>query len=420
MLYDNSQLVRIYAEVYCVTRQPLFKQVVDESMSYLLREMLHTEGGFYSTQDADSEGEEGKFFVWTVEEISRILGPDSSEIFCRMYDVTEQGNFEGQNILHPILNFEQTGKLFRRDPGEVESLVSAAKQKLFYERENRMKPFRDEKILTSWNGLMLSGLAAAIKISPLPPYLEAAKRTVDFLFSKMFRDGYLLHTYKSGAAKILGYLDDYAFLAAGLLDLFESTLDRVNLDRALELTEVMIREFWDENSGGFFFTGQSHERLIAQSKPIFDGSIPSGNAVATHVLLRIYHYTGRDDYLKRAEQILRSNYHAMENQPFGLAHMLAALDFYLDKPREIVLVGDREDPQTVELLENIHSVYLPNMTLQLVSPDDSLEHISPLLAGKTAISGKPTVYVCHNFTCSRPAVEWDELKQLLDAHPAHA
>jgi uncharacterized protein YyaL (SSP411 family) len=182
----------------------------------------------------------------------------------------------------------------------------------------------------------------------------------------------------------------------------------------------MIREFWDENSGGFFFTGQSHERLIAQSKPIFDGSIPSGNAVATHVLLRIYHYTGRDDYLKRAEQILRSNYHAMENQPFGLAHMLAALDFYLDKPREIVLVGDREDPQTVELLENIHSVYLPNMTLQLVSPDDSLEHISPLLAGKTAISDKPTVYVCHNFTCSRPAVEWDELKQLLDAHPAHA
>ncbi|MGB7951568.1 MAG: thioredoxin domain-containing protein, partial [Candidatus Binatia bacterium] len=285
MLYDNSQLVRIYAEVYCVTRQPLFKQVVDETMSYLLREMLHTEGGFYSTQDADSEGEEGKFFVWTVEEISRILGPDSSEIFCRMYDVTEQGNFEGQNILHPILNFEQTGKLFRRDPGEVESLVSAAEQKLFHERENRMKPFRDEKILTSWNGLMLSGLAAAIKISPLPPYLEAAKRTVDFLFSKMFRDGYLLHTYKSGAAKILGYLDDYAFLAAGLLDLFESTLERVNLDRALELTEVMIREFWDENSGGFFYTGQSHERLIAQSKPIFDGSIPSGNAVATHVLL---------------------------------------------------------------------------------------------------------------------------------------
>jgi len=420
MLYDNSQLVRVYAAVYCLTRQPLFKHVVDETMSYLLREMLHSEGGFYSTQDADSEGEEGRFFVWTVEEISRILGPDSSEIFCRMYDVTEQGNFEGQNILHPILNVEQGSKLFRRDPQEVESLVSDAKAKLFYEREKRIKPFRDEKILTSWNGLMLSGLAAAIKISSLPPYLEATKRTVDFLFTRMFRDGYLLHSYKSGMAKILGYLDDYAFLAAGLLDLFEATLDRVNLDRALELTEVMIREFWDENDGGFFYTGRSHERLIAQSKPVFDASIPSGNAVATHVLLRMYHYTGKDNYLKRSEKILRSYYDAMENQPFGFAHMLAALDLYLDKPREIVLVGDKNDPHTVEFLEKIHSVYLPNMTLQLVSPDNSLEQISPLLAGKKAISGKPSVYVCHNFTCSRPAVEWDELKQLLDAHAAHA
>jgi len=416
MLYDNSQLVRVYAEVYCLTRQPLFKQVVDETMSYLLREMLHSEGGFYSTQDADSEGEEGRFFVWTVEEISRILGADPSEIFCRMYDVTEQGNFEGQNILHPILNFEQAGKLFRRDPREVESLVSDAKAKLFYEREKRVKPFRDEKILTSWNGLMLSGLAAAIKISSLPSYLDAAKRTVDFLFARMFRDGYLLHSYKSGKAKILGYLDDYAFLAAGLLDLFEATLDRGNLDRALELTEVMIREFWDENDGGFFYTGQSHERLIAQSKPVFDASIPSGNAVATHVLLRIYHYTGKDNYLKRAEKILRSYYDAMENQPFGFAHMLAALDFYLDKPKEIVLVGDKKDPHTVALLEEIHSVYLPNMTLQLVSPDNSLEQISPLLAGKKSISGKPTVYVCHNFTCSQPVANWDELKRLLDKH----
>jgi len=416
MLYDNSQLVRVYAAVYCLTRQPLFKHVVDETMSYLLREMLHSEGGFYSTQDADSEGEEGRFFVWTVEEISRILGSDSSEIFCRMYDVTEQGNFEGQNILHPILNVEQGSKLFRRDPQEVESLVSDAKAKLFYEREKRIKPFRDEKILTSWNGLMLSGLAAAIKISSLPPYLEAAKRTVDFLFTRMFRDGYLLHSYKSGVSKILGYLDDYAFLAAGLLDLFEATLDRVNLDRALELTEVMIREFWDENDGGFFYTGQSHERLVAQSKPVFDASIPSGNAVATHVLLRIYHYTGNDDYLKRAEKILRSYYDTMENQPFGFAHMLAALDFYLDKPREIVLVGDKKDPHTVELLKAIHSVYLPNMTLQLVSPENSLEQISPLLAGKKAIAGKPTVYVCHNFTCSRPVANWDELKRLLDTH----
>ncbi len=415
MLYDNAQLVRIYAQVYCVTGEPLFKQVVDETINYLMREMLHTGGGFYSTQDADSEGEEGKFFVWTEEEISQILGEEASEIFCRIYDVSEEGNFEEKNILHPILTLEQASKFFRRDLKEIESLVSDAKRKLFQEREKRPKPFRDEKILTSWNGLMLSGFAEAIKISPHPSYLEATNRTVDFIFTKMFRDGHLLHTYKSGTAKILGYLDDYAFLAAGLLDLFEATVNRAHLDRALELAEIMLHEFWDEAGGGIFYTGRSHERLIAQSKPIFDGSIPSGNAVATQVLLRLYHYTGKEDYLKRAERILRAYYNAMENQPFGFAHMLAALDFYLQKPKEVVLVGDKKEPKTLELLTKIHSLYVPNMTLQLASPDDSLEKVSPLLAGKKQFEGKTTVYVCHNFTCSRPVVEWDELKPLLDA-----
>ncbi len=415
MLYDNAQLVRIYAQVYSVTGEPLFKQVVDETMNYLMREMLHTEGGFYSTQDADSEGEEGKFFVWSETEITRIVGEESSEIFCRIYDVSEEGNFEENNILHPILTLEQASKFFRRDLREIESLVSVAKGKLFQEREKRPKPFRDEKILTSWNGLMLSGLAEAIKISRQPAYLEAANRTVDFIFTKMFRDGRLLHTYKSGTGKILGYLDDYAFLAAGFLDLFEASVNRAHLDRALELAEIMLHEFWDEAGGGFFYTGRSHERLIAQSKPIFDGSIPSGNAVATQVLLRLYHYTGKEDYLKRAEKILRAYYNAMENQPFGFAHMLAALDFYLQKPKEVVLVGDKKDPETAELLTKIHLLYLPNMTLQLASPDDSLEKVSSLLAGKKQFEGRPTVYVCHNFTCSRPVIEWDELKLLLDA-----
>jgi len=415
MLYDNAQLVRIYAQVYSVTGEPLFKQVVDETMNYLMREMLHTEGGFYSTQDADSEGEEGKFFVWSETEITRIVGEESSEIFCRIYDVSEEGNFEENNILHPILTLEQASKFFRRDLREIESLVSVAKGKLFQEREKRPKPFRDEKILTSWNGLMLSGLAEAIKISRQPAYLEAANRTVDFIFTKIFRDGRLLHTYKSGTGKILGYLDDYAFLAAGLLDLFEASVNRAHLDRALELAEIMLHEFWDEAGGGFFYTGRSHERLIAQSKPIFDGSIPSGNAVATQVLLRLYHYTGKEDYLKRAEKILRAYYNAMENQPFGFAHMLAALDFYLQKPKEVVLVGENKDPETGELLAKIHSLYLPNMTLQLASPDDSLEKVSSLLAGKKQFEGRPTVYVCHNFTCSRPVAEWDELKLLLDA-----
>jgi uncharacterized protein YyaL (SSP411 family) len=414
MLYDNAQLVRIYAQVYCITGEPLFKQVVDETLTYVMREMLHTEGGFYSTQDADSEGEEGKFFVWSEAEITRILGAEASEIFCRMYDVSETGNFEEKNILHPILTVEQASKFFRRDRKAIECLISDAKARLFREREKRVKPFRDEKILTSWNGLMLSGLAEGVKISRQPSYLEAASRTGDFIFSKMFRDGRLLHTYKNGTAKILGYLDDYAFLAAGLLDLCEATGKRSHLQDAVKLAEIMCDEFWDEAGGGFFYTGGSHEQLIARSKPIFDGSIPSGNAAATQVLLRLYHYTGKEHYLKRAETVLRAYYSAMESQPFGFAHMLGAMDFYLEKPKEIVLIGEEKDPATMDLLAKIHSLYLPNMTFQLANPNEPLDKISALLAGKELVDNKPTVYVCHNFTCSRPVVDWEKLKPLLD------
>jgi uncharacterized protein YyaL (SSP411 family) len=415
MLYDNAQLVRIYAQVYCVTKDPFFKNIVDETMGYLLREMLHGEGGFYSTQDADSEGEEGKYFVWTPAEINEILGEEAAEVFCRMYDVSEHGNFEKKCILHPILTLEQASKLFKREQSEIENLVSDAKKKLFAVRETRIKPFRDEKILTSWNGLMLSGLAEAIKISNLPSYTEAGKRTVHFFFSKMFGEGHLLHTYKDGNAKLLGYLDDYAFLAAGLLDLYEASLDRSNLDHAVQLVEILLREFWDDKDGAFFYTGKSHEQLIARTKPVFDGSIPSGNAVATHTLLRLYHYTANDDYLKKAERVLRSYYDATANQPFGFAHLLAALDFYLEKPKEIVLIGKGEEQRLFDVIANIHALYLPNLTLQVASPDQPLEEISPLLAGKKQINGKPTAYVCQNFTCSQPVTEWKDLRAILEA-----
>jgi uncharacterized protein len=415
MLYDNAQLVRIYAQAYTATREPLFKSVVDDTVGYLLREMLHSEGGFYATQDADSEGEEGKFFVWTTAEVNRLIGEVNSEIFCRIYDVSEQGNFEEKNILHPILTIEQASKLFRKDPSEIKALVVNAKQKFFTEREKRIKPFRDEKIIAAWNGLTLSGLAEAIKVSNNTACVEAVKRTIDFLFAKMFRDGFLLHTYKEGQAKLLGYLDDYAFVAIGLLDVYEAIFDRSVLDRSIELTNILLREFWDEKEGAFFYTGKSHEQLISRTKPVFDGSIPSGNAMATQLLLRLFHITGDDNYRKRAEKVLRSYYDAMESQPFGFAHMLCALDFYLNKPKEVVLVGKQSAPETAALVQEIHKHYLPNKVLQLVDPNESLEKISPLLQGKSQIGGKPIVYVCSDSTCSAPVTSWTELKQLLES-----
>jgi uncharacterized protein YyaL (SSP411 family) len=414
MLYDNAQLLRIYAHAYTLSREPLFKSVIEETLGYLLREMFHPQGGFYSTQDADSEGDEGKFFVWTGEEINRLLGEADGEIFCRMYDVGEPGNFDGQSILHPILTVDQASKFFRKESSEIQDLVANAKRKLFVEREKRIKPFRDEKIITAWNGLMLSGLAEAIKIIDNPAALDAARKTVEFIFTKMFRDDFLLHSYKDGQAKLLGYLDDYAFLAVGLLDLYEAMFERSYLDRAIQLTDIMLREFWDERDGGFFFTGKSHEQLISRAKPIFDASIPSGNAMATQLLLRLNYSTGKDQYRASAEKILRSYYDAMESQPFGFAHMLCALDLYLQGAKEIVIVGNPDEAAVRKFIDEINSIYLPNKVILTVRPGASLSQISPLLEGKTALDGKPTVYVCENSTCSAPVTSAAELRSLLE------
>jgi uncharacterized protein YyaL (SSP411 family) len=415
MLYDNAQLTRLYVDAYRVTGDPLFKRVVQETLEYLLREMFHPDGGFYSTQDADSEGEEGRFFVWERNEVMRVLGDERGEIFCRFYDVSDLGNFEGKNILHPVLTLEQAARYFKRDSEEIERTIAGSRENLFLKREERIKPFRDEKILSSWNGLMLSSLAEAFKVLAHPGYLDAAEKTVEFIFERMFRDGFLLHVYKNGKAKIRGFLDDYAFLAGALLDLYEATFERGILERAGELAETMIREFWDDINGGFFYTGRSHEELISRTKPAFDGSVPSGNAAATLALLRLYHYTGREGYLLRAEKVLRLYYEAMEKQPFGFAHMLSALDFYLEKPKEIVLVGEKKLKATQDLLSRLHALYLPNKTLQLFEPGEPLAGVSPSLAGKSQLNGKPTVYVCQNSTCSQPVTEWEDVRRLLEA-----
>ena len=414
MLYDNAQLLRSYAHAYAVTKIPLFKQVVEETMGYLLREMKHGEGGFYSTQDADSEGVEGKFFIWSEREVNEILGAEDAAVFCRMYDVTEQGNFEGENILHPILTVEQASKYFGRPEQAIKSLVTEAKAKLFRAREKRIKPFRDEKIITAWNGLMLSGLAAAIRLDAKPEYLEAGNQIIDFFADKMMRDDFLLHTYKDGQAKLLGFLDDYAFFAMGLVDFYEASFERSALDYALQLTDVMVKEFWDSDGGGFFYTGTSHEELISRSKPFFDASVPSGNSLAAQLLLRLHALTGDERYRTHGEKVLQHFYSAMERQPYGLAHMVCAVDFYLQQATEIVVIGNLTDDTTERLIETIHSRYLPNAVLQVVEPNENFQSLSPLLRDKRQLAGKPTVYVCRNNTCSAPVTDVAALAKLLE------
>jgi len=409
MLYDNAQLVRLYLDGWRLSREPRFRQVVEETLEYLRREMVHPEGGFYTAQDADSEGHEGKYFVWEPAEIKNVLGPDLGGIFCRVYDITDGGNFEGKNIPNLI---PANGRIDVTDLPASAHTIADARRRLLEVRERRVKPLRDEKILTGWNGLMISGVLDAYQTLGNPAYLDMAERALTFLLTHAYRNGRLFRTVTGGHGKLNGYLDDYAFLAAALLDAFEATAQPAYLDKARELTAVMIEQFWDPQAGGCFFTGKDHEPLIQRMKTGEDSAIPSGNAVAAMTFLRLYHYTGEQAYLDKAEQTLRLFRTHMGQNPFGTASLLCALDFYLSKPKEIVLAGKRDAPEMQHFLSNIHGRYVPNKTLVRVDGDEP-GYVPAAARGKRPLDGKPTAYVCHNFSCSQPVTDWKSLEMLL-------
>ena len=415
MMYDNSQLINLYLGAYQATGDEFFKDVAVKSLAYIRREMLSSEGGFYSTQDADIEGEEGKFFVWTPYEVMDILGEELGRIFCRYYDVTNHGNFEGKNILHTDISLEVIAEEFHKSPEEVDHLLKNARQKMFLSREKRGKPFRDEKILTGWNALMISAVVKAYNILGDMDYLKMGRECTDFILRNLFKNNRLLSNYKDGAAKLNGYLDDYAFFAAALLDLYEATFESAYLEKANLITNIMLEQFWDESGdGGFYFTGDDHEPLITRTKSGYDHSIPSGNAIAAMDLLRLYHLMDSNDYLIKAEQILRLFYQPSQENPFGYASMFSALDFYLERPKEIMVSGKKESHEAVEMLRQIHKLYLPNKTITFVDTKQTKKGRLPsILRGKTLKGDKLTVYVCHNFTCSMPVTEWADLKELL-------
>ncbi len=412
MLYDNAQLVPLYLAAYQLSGDRFFADIARDTLTYVCREMRDPAGGFYSTQDADSEGAEGKFFLWDRAEVQQILGDEVAGIVCRYWDISEAGNFEGRNILHVTAEFEQLAKMFHRDVDAVEPLLKDSRAKLFAARERRVKPALDDKILTAWNGLMISAFARAEEVFADGRWCKAALDAVAFIECHLQRGNRLLSTYKDGVAKLNGYLDDYAFFAQALLDVFEMAQDRRHLEHAIVLTDAMLAHFWDSQSAGFFFTSDDHEALIVRSKPAFDGSIPSGNSVAARNLLRLYHYTEKSEYLERAEALLRLCVAQMREQPFACANMLCAVDFYARKPREILLVGDRTVPDTEALLQCIREVYIPNRTLTVVDPGQA-EPLPSLLQGKVQIDGKPTVYICHHRACSAPATAWPEVEPLL-------
>ena len=399
MLYDNALLSRLYLHYYQATQSPLARETAEGILDYVLREMTDPQGGFYSTQDADSEGHEGKFFVWDLNEIKSVLGEADSASFVSYYNVTEGGNFEGKNILNVTTDADPPDPDIRR--------------KLFEHREQRIKPDRDEKIITAWNGLMLASFAEAGVILGRADYTEAARKNADFVLTNLRKDGLLLRTYKDGVAKFNAYLEDYAFLIEGLVTLFETGGEFRWLKEALALTDRMIEEFLDADGGGFFFTGKSHEELIVRSKDYFDNATPSGNSVAASALLRLAILTNNDRYREIAETVLNTMAGQVRRYPSGFGYALSAMDFLLSSPKEIALVGKDQD-DVKPLLELVWRKYLPN---KVVAPGsiDNAEAIaaSPLLQNRSLIGGQATAYVCQNYTCQHPVTHSDALAMQL-------
>jgi len=416
MLYDNALLARLYLEGYQATGDAELARVAEDILAYVRREMTHPEGGFYAAQDADSEGVEGKYFVWTREEIVAALGEEEGEIVCRFYDVTEAGNFERRSVLHRVADLAQMSRLFGRPPAELAAILERGRARLREIRARRVPPGRDDKILTSWNALMIGAFAEAYKILGTREYRAAAERAVAFVEQHLWRDGRLLRSWRDGQAHLDAYLDDHAFLLEALLDLYEATFEMRLLQGASALADTLLRLFEDKERGGFFLTSVDHERLVHRPKPAFDGSIPSGNSAAALGLLRLHHHTGEGRFLAAAERTLRLFARSMAAQPFGHAHMLAAADFCLRKPREIVIVGRGDDPATAALLARLHARYLPNKTLAVVDPEAAWR--PPLAEGKVQVDGRVTAYVCHDRTCAPPAIEWDAIAPLLGPAPA--
>jgi uncharacterized protein YyaL (SSP411 family) len=434
MLYDNALLARLYLDAWKLTGEPFYRRVTQETLDYVLREMADASGGFYSTQDADSEGEEGKFFLWTPAELEAVLGQDAALVGA-YFGVTQGGNFEGTNILHVRKPPERfLADLTKDDPGDplsqwervrergynasdnteaFEAFLNDAKSKLYAARETRIHPARDEKVLTAWNGLMLRAFAEAALAFDSAPYRDAAVANADFLLSAMRPNHRLLRTWKEGVARLNGYLEDYAALIDGLIATHAATFESRYLSAAIELADEMIDLFWDDAVQGFFDTGRDHETLITRPRDFFDNATPSGTSLAVDVLLKLALLTDNADYERRATTCLRTLAPYIENAPTAFGRLLAALDFHLSTPQELALVLPA-DATAGPLLDTVRARYAPNLLI-VGGPFGQPDNPTPLLDDREALGGQPTAYLCERYVCQAPTTDPAELKTQLEA-----
>ena len=409
MLYDNGLIPVNYAEAYQITKDPFYLEVLEKTLDYVLREMTMPEGGFYSAYDADSEGIEGKFYVWKKSEIKAILG-DDADIFCLFYDVTDGGNWEGNNILCNNLNISTVAFNFGITEDKVREILKSSSEKLLKERSKRIMPGLDDKLLVSWNSLMITAFAKGYRVTNNVKYLDAAKKCVQFIEKNLFVEGRLLRTYKNGTSKIDGYLEDYSYFANALLDVFEIEPDSKYLKLAISLGKQLQDHFWDSESSSFYMTSDEHEQLIIRPKSNYDLSLPSGNSVSAYVMLRLYHFTQNQDFLNMATKVMESQAQMAAENPFGFGYLLNTISTYLQKPVEITVINTENSG----ICDSICTDYIPNSILVTIKNPDQLKELSefPFFEGKS-YEDKTSVFVCKDFTCSLPLRTLDEIKSHL-------
>ncbi len=414
MLYDQALLSKAYVQTYQVTKDPTYASVARDIFRYVMRDMRDPSGGFCAAEDADSEGREGAFYVWRQEEIERILPAEQAAVFCRYYGVTNEGDFNGENILHVAADIEQVSAEFGRPPEEFKTCLADARRRLFERRNSRPRPNRDDKIITAWNGLMISSLAYGGAVLGEQEYIRAARDAAAFILNTLQEGNRLMRFFRAGRVIDKGFLDDYAFLILGLIDLYEASFDVGWLREARALAEQMISLFSDEAEGGFFLTGRDAERLIARDKPSYDGAVPSGNAAAALALLKLGTVM-ESWFADEARRILHRFSGDMAGSPSSTTFLLLALDYELGPTQEIVIAG-RSPAESQELIQEVKQHFLPNAVVLFRGAGDEgipLVHEVPFVADLVPIDGRAAAYVCANYACREPVTTREDLRVLL-------
>ena len=415
MLYDNALLALVYLHLWQFTGDPRYRRICEETLDYVLREMTDPSGGFYSTQDADSEGEEGKFYIWTPAEIRAILGDETTDIVEDLWGFSGRGNFEGRNILHIARPTETVAAEHDMTASELDEVVQRARRLLYDARAARIWPARDDKVLAAWNGFMLRAFAQAGRILDRDDYRQAAIRNATFLTTKLMPDGQLRRSWRNGQARLDAYLEDYAAVANGLLTTYEATGDPRFFASAHALANTMIKRFWDDEATAFFDTAHDAEQLIGRPRELTDNATPSGTSLAAEALLRLAAFTSDDRYRELAVRIVVPLAPAMADSPSAFGHLLCVLDDFIGPFQEVAVVGITGTPDRAALLAPLAQSFLPRLVVAQAAPDDrDAGSTVPLLAGRGLVDGRAAAYVCQHFVCQQPVTEPDALRALLD------